>query len=174
MQAKTTIKILSLSLIIIFSLWAIIAPLMDKPDLDKYRKTVLQELKDLLTVEKTTDLYEACKNTNKCVFIPYLYFEGFLLVNLRDFCKDRETFDKYVRYKVIKVNDSLFGIIELEHGIKDKYFYLILNNGKIIKLEEPVLKEQESAKSPPELYGKDIVKIIESLKSETHDDGRSK
>ena len=59
---------------------------------------------------------------------------------------DKTNFYKICQYRLIKDDLGWWAITELEYGPQGKYFLMIAKDGEIIKLTEPILPEQKTAK----------------------------
>lgn len=118
-------------------------------------KRIYEHIKEYTDKGGKADLYEAAKNSDG----GYAFWVTMLptrdvkfssekrkLIEKEEHLKDRKLFYDVCQYRIIK-NDASnwWGIVDLKYGARGKYFLLIDKFGKIHRLAEPILPEQEGA-----------------------------
>lgn len=153
-------------LIVLISLFGLCVSYLGRRNAEFYDTQRIETLMELRNIYAghSGNLFKTCIESNRELILPYTSGRGYIDLNI--FKSKEKLFNKYIRYKVIK-SDNWWGIIELEYGIKGKYFFLISEDGTIVKIDKPIIPEQKNAKYPPEFCknGIDTLKIEMDIKN---------
>jgi len=159
-------KTIAIVLFVFIGWFCGIAPFLGRKSLDCYdseRIETLRKLQNIVVQSNQLDLFEACKNLNDMNYIALPYFIHTPCVDIKFFTKNKRLFYTYIRYEIVKGRDNWWCIVELEYGIRGKYFLAISKDGDISKIEAPLLPEQKKSCYPPAMSTSDISGIYKSL-----------
>jgi hypothetical protein len=115
----------------------------------KTRINALHKLREIVLKTKANSIQEAFQEykLNDKITLPYsTYIAGLSIKMLGENKKD---FNQLIRYRMIQ-SQSWWAIVELEYGIKGKFFLMITKDNKVIKFYTPFLPEQYEAIYPPD------------------------